>query len=54
MSAEWADAYPELRARLAGGEVVLLKASRGVALEGMLPLLERDFGSAAAPVGGAC
>ena len=51
---EWADAYPELRARLAGGEVVLLKASRGVALEGMLPLLERDFGSAAAPVGGVC
>jgi len=32
-----------LRERLAGDEVVLLKASRGVALEGILPLMERDF-----------
>ena len=42
---DWSVAYPELRARLAGDEVVLLKASRGIALEGMLPLLEADFGS---------
>ncbi len=46
----WQEAYPELRDRLTGGEVVLLKASRGVALEGILPLLESDFG-AGAPTG---
>ena len=40
---DWSAAYPELRARLRGDEVVLLKASRGVALEGIIPLLERDF-----------
>lgn len=40
---DWEEAYPLLRERLAGDEVVLLKASRGVALEGILPLLERDF-----------
>lgn len=39
----WEDAYPLLRERLSGDEVVLLKASRGVALEGILPLMERDF-----------
>ena len=39
------DAYPLLRARLAGDEVVLLKASRGVALERLLPLFERDWGA---------
>lgn len=39
-------AYALLRERLAGDEVVLLKASRGVALEEILPLLERDFGAA--------
>lgn len=44
-AAEWPAAYPLLRDRLAGDEVVLLKASRGVALEGILPLLERDFGA---------
>jgi UDP-N-acetylmuramoyl-tripeptide--D-alanyl-D-alanine ligase len=43
---DWQSAYPMLRGRLEGGEVVLLKASRGIALEGILPLLERDFGSA--------
>ncbi|MBT8488845.1 MAG: hypothetical protein KJO65_08500, partial [Gemmatimonadetes bacterium] len=37
-------AYPRLRDRLKGDEIVLLKASRGVALEGILPLLEGDFG----------
>ncbi|MDH3207759.1 MAG: UDP-N-acetylmuramoyl-tripeptide--D-alanyl-D-alanine ligase [Gemmatimonadota bacterium] len=40
---DWNEAYPLLRERLAGDEVVLLKASRGVALEGILPLMERDF-----------
>jgi UDP-N-acetylmuramoyl-tripeptide--D-alanyl-D-alanine ligase len=43
---DWKSAYPVLRERLEGGEVVLLKASRGIALEGILPLLQRDFGSA--------
>ncbi|HSR42497.1 MAG TPA: UDP-N-acetylmuramoyl-tripeptide--D-alanyl-D-alanine ligase [Longimicrobiales bacterium] len=38
------EAYPLLRERLEGREVVLLKGSRGVALERLLPLLERDFG----------
>ncbi|HZD06156.1 MAG TPA: cyanophycin synthetase, partial [Longimicrobiales bacterium] len=37
-------AYTLLRERLEGGEVVLLKASRGVALEGLLSLFEEDFG----------
>lgn len=36
-------AYEEVRPRLSGDEVVLLKASRGEALERWLPLLERDF-----------
>lgn len=40
---DWRSAYPALRDGLTGNEVVLLKASRGVALEGMLPLLEADF-----------
>jgi UDP-N-acetylmuramoyl-tripeptide--D-alanyl-D-alanine ligase len=40
---DWRDAYPLLRARLTGDEVVLLKASRGIALEGILPMLEADF-----------
>jgi UDP-N-acetylmuramoyl-tripeptide--D-alanyl-D-alanine ligase len=39
----WTEAYPLLRERLAGDEIVLLKASRGVKLEGILPLLEADF-----------
>jgi UDP-N-acetylmuramoyl-tripeptide--D-alanyl-D-alanine ligase len=43
---DWQSAYPILRERMEGGEVVLLKASRGIALEGILPLLERDFGTA--------
>ena len=45
-AAEWREAYPVLRARLRGDEIVLLKASRGVALENILPLLERDFAGA--------
>jgi UDP-N-acetylmuramoyl-tripeptide--D-alanyl-D-alanine ligase len=40
---DWREAYPELRARLEGDEVVLLKASRGVALEGIVALIEADF-----------
>ena len=38
------DAYEKLRGRLAGDEVVLMKASRGVALERLIPLFESDFG----------
>ena len=40
---DWKVAYPELRERLNGDEIVLLKASRGVALEGIIPLLTQDF-----------
>lgn len=43
----WSDAYPGLRARLDGHEVVLLKASRGVAMEGLVPLFQKDFGNGA-------
>jgi len=39
-------AYPRFRDALGGGEVVLLKASRGVSMERMIPLLEEDFGDA--------
>ena len=39
----------ELRDRLEGQEVVLLKASRGVAMEGILPLLEADFAAESSP-----
>jgi UDP-N-acetylmuramoyl-tripeptide--D-alanyl-D-alanine ligase len=46
VAGDWKSAYPALRDRLAGDEVVLLKASRGMALEGMLPLLAADFGAA--------
>ncbi|MEJ2202646.1 MAG: UDP-N-acetylmuramoyl-tripeptide--D-alanyl-D-alanine ligase [Gemmatimonadota bacterium] len=44
---DWAGAYPSLRERLGGDEVVLLKASRGVAMEGILGRLDADFGSPA-------
>ncbi len=46
VAAEWRDVYPRLAARMQGDEIVLLKASRGIALEGMIPLLEEDFGEA--------
>ena len=36
-------AYERLAERLVGGEVVLLKASRGVRLERLIPRFERDF-----------
>ncbi len=39
-------AYERLRERLQGGEVVLLKGSRGVRLERLVPAFERDFGGA--------
>lgn len=44
-------AYEPLRERLRGGEVILLKGSRGVALERLLPRLESDFGGAAMGAG---
>jgi UDP-N-acetylmuramoyl-tripeptide--D-alanyl-D-alanine ligase len=37
-------AYEHLRGRLRGDELILLKGSRGVALERMLPLLAADLG----------
>ena len=40
------EAYESLRGRLTGDETVLLKGSRGVALERLMPLLERDFAGA--------
>lgn len=42
---DWQSAWPRLRGSLAGDEVVLLKASRGIRMEGILPLLEQDFGA---------
>jgi UDP-N-acetylmuramoyl-tripeptide--D-alanyl-D-alanine ligase len=45
-AADWESAYTALRNRLGGDEVVLLKASRGVAMEGILPLLAADFDTA--------
>ncbi len=38
-------AYEALRSRLHGDEVVLLKGSRGVALERLVPFFEADFGA---------
>jgi len=35
--------YPLLRRHLTGGETLLLKGSRGVAMERLIPLLEGDF-----------
>lgn len=46
-------AYPRLRELLEREAVVLLKASRGVALERLLPLLRADFGGADAAAHGA-
>jgi UDP-N-acetylmuramoyl-tripeptide--D-alanyl-D-alanine ligase len=40
------EAYEALRGRMEGDETVLLKGSRGVALERLLALLERDFAGA--------
>ena len=40
----WEAVYSGLVDRLNGGEIILLKASRGIALERMLTRLEEDFG----------
>lgn len=40
-------AYEALRGGLKGDETILLKGSRGVALERLIPLLERDFAGGA-------
>jgi UDP-N-acetylmuramoyl-tripeptide--D-alanyl-D-alanine ligase len=45
-------AYGSLSERMRGEEVVLLKGSRGVALERLLPLLEKDFGLVAERLSG--
>jgi len=47
---DWQTAYPLLIERLEGGEIILLKASRGIALERILPRLRADFGTAVEPV----
>jgi UDP-N-acetylmuramoyl-tripeptide--D-alanyl-D-alanine ligase len=49
----WQEAYPALREWLGGGDVVLLKASRGIAMEGILPLLAADFAAASTTRGDA-
>lgn len=45
------DAYARLTRTLAGNETILLKASRGEALERWIPLLERDWAGRAATDG---
>ncbi len=45
------EAYRQLKGRLNGDEVVLIKASRGFALERVIPEFERDFGVATVPRG---
>jgi UDP-N-acetylmuramoyl-tripeptide--D-alanyl-D-alanine ligase len=47
------EAYEALRPRLKGDETILLKGSRGVALERLIPLLERDFAGGAEPAAAA-
>jgi UDP-N-acetylmuramoyl-tripeptide--D-alanyl-D-alanine ligase len=44
-AADALDAWEPLAARLQGGEVILLKGSRGVALERLLPRFEEAWGS---------
>ncbi len=39
------EAFPVLQARLRGDEVVMIKGSRGVAMERLLPLIERTWGA---------
>jgi len=43
------EAYAALRPLLGGDETILLKGSRGVALERLIPLLEHDFAGEGAP-----
>lgn len=45
-SADAAEGYALLRGFLEGNELILLKGSRGVALERLVPLIEADFGPA--------
>ncbi len=45
-SADAAEGYARLRGYLEGNELILLKGSRGVALERLVPLIEADFGPA--------
>ena len=45
------EAYQELRGKLTGDEIVLLKASRGVAMEQLIPLFENDFGGSVSSSG---
>lgn len=44
--------YESLRPRLKGSETILLKGSRGMKLENLLPLFERDFGGGASAIHG--
>ena len=46
------EAYERLRGRLAGDEILLMKGSRGVALERLIPLFEGDFGGSVQNSGG--
>ena len=46
------DAFANLRPHLRGDEILLLKGSRGVALERLIPLLEEAFGESEADGGG--
>jgi len=43
------EAYRRLKGRLSGGETILLKGSRGMALEAIVPDFERDFSTGADP-----
>ena len=45
-STDAAEGYALLREHLEGNELILLKGSRGVALERLVPLIEADFGPA--------
>lgn len=46
VGADASEGYALLRGHLEGNELVLLKGSRGVALERLVPLIEADFGPA--------
>ena len=46
-STDAAEGYALLRGYLQGNELILLKGSRGVRLERLVPLIEADFGPAA-------
>jgi UDP-N-acetylmuramoyl-tripeptide--D-alanyl-D-alanine ligase len=46
------EGYRALQTRLAGSETVLLKGSRGVAMESLVERFERDYGSSASEIEG--